>query len=50
MGGELKEMDRERMFAKKALVHDGGYEGDEMVKYAKLHEVQVTTCPALNRQ
>ena len=32
-------MDMERMFAKKVLVRGGGYEGDEMVKYAKLHEV-----------
>lgn len=49
-GGELKDMDRERMFAKKVLVHGGGYEDDELVKYTKLHAIQVASCPALNFQ
>lgn len=34
-------MDRERMFAKKALVHGGGYEDDELVKYPKLHAIKL---------
>ena len=42
-------MNREGVFAKKALVHGGGYEDDELVKYTKLHAIQVANCPALNR-
>ena len=50
VGGEPKELDRERVFAKEALAHGGGYD-DELVKYPKVSctRSEVTNCPALNR-